>query len=148
MVRRLDRKQEGSLWILNFSDHQWKEMLGSLLDPSWATRCLSSLHTLPVSSSLAIPDLADPTGILEHRVPGGMFLSVCLVIMPKLLIIAHVELFPRPPWNVIFQALDFRGPIAACLVGWRSTPQLQVAGWRVGRCMGVLGGCSAMWSLC
>lgn len=54
----------------------------------------------------------------------GYVLSVCLAPMPKLLIIAHVELSPRPLWSVILQAWDFWGPIAGCLVRGASTPQL------------------------
>lgn len=55
--------------------------------------------------------------------------------MPKLLIIARVELFPRPLRSIILQAGDFWGPADGCLVGEGSTPQLQ-AGWCVGRPMG------------
>lgn len=68
---RLDGKQEVSLWSQLLRPPG--KLLGSLLVSSWAIRGLSSLHSPLVSSSLATPNLDNPTEFLEHRVPGGMF---------------------------------------------------------------------------
>lgn len=63
-------------------------------------------------------------------------MCVYLADMPKLLIIAHAELFPRLLWSVILQARDFWGPIAGCW--WaRGVPlNCMVAGCCVERPMG------------
>lgn len=72
LAQRLDRMQEASLDSQLLRSPR-KEMLGSLLTPSWATRSLSSPHSPLVSSSLGTPALANPTGFLEHRVLEGVF---------------------------------------------------------------------------
>lgn len=80
LVQRLDRKA-----LFGFSTSQIIRE-GDVRVPSGPQlghKMSGSLHTLPVSSSLATPDLADPIGFLEHRVPGGMFCVSALLSCPS-----------------------------------------------------------------